>query len=65
MVGGADAQYITNRPLGANTFAVTPLQLESMAGLPLLHGVNERIKVNEIGRSIAFYYQLLTNLEDL
>jgi hypothetical protein len=31
--------------------------------MPRVHGVNERIKVDEIGPSIAFYYQLMTNLD--
>ena len=63
VVGGADAKYFAAKPLGVNTFTVTPLQLESAADMPRLHGVDERIQLSEIGRSISFYYQLMTNIE--
>jgi len=65
VVGGADAKYFAAKPMGINTYTVTPLQLESLADLPRLHGVNERIQLGEIGRSIGFYYQLITNIESL
>ncbi|EOW8143624.1 hypothetical protein ACO0SH_001659 [Vibrio parahaemolyticus] len=29
------------------------------------HGVNERIRVDEYGRSIGFFYQLMDNLDNL
>ncbi|RLQ20660.1 M20/M25/M40 family metallo-hydrolase [Seongchinamella sediminis] len=63
VVGGADAKYFAAKSLGVNTYTVTPLQLESVADMPRLHGVDERIQLKEIGRSIGFYYQLMTNLE--
>lgn len=65
VVGGGDAKYFASKPFGKNTCTITPLQLDSIEDMPRLHGVNERIKVNEIGRSIAFYDQLMTNLESL
>ena len=46
VVGGADAKYFAAKPMGINTYTVTPLQLESLADLPRLHGVNERIRNN-------------------
>ena len=65
VVGGADAKYFAAKPLGVNTYTVTPLQLESVADMPRLHGVDERIQLSEIGRSITFYYQLMSNIEAL
>ena len=65
VVGGADAKYFAAKPLGQNTFTITPLQLEGMSDMPRLHGVDERIQLSEIGRSIGFYYQLMTNIEEL
>lgn len=65
VVGGADAKYFAAKPLGVNTLTLTPLQLESITDLPRLHGVDERIQLSEIGRSTAFYYQLITNIEEM
>ena len=48
-----------------DVYTITGIQLESMEEFGGFHGVNERILVEEYGRSIAFFYQLMNNLEDL
>jgi len=46
-------------------YTITAIQLESTQELAGFHGVNERIRVDGHGRSIAFFYQMFGNLEEL
>ncbi|HGZ7314263.1 hypothetical protein ACXHQL_14405 [Vibrio parahaemolyticus] len=41
------------------------IQLENTTEFEGFHGVNERIRVDEYGRSIGFFYQLMDNLDNL
>ena len=65
VIGGSDSKHFQARPFAPNVYTITGIQLESMAEFGGFHGVNERILVDEYGRSIAFFYQLMNNLDDL
>lgn len=65
VIGGSDSKHFQARPFAPNVYTITGIQLESMAEFAGFHGVNERIKVDEYGKSIGFFYQLMNNLEDL
>ncbi|WOX04618.1 M20 family peptidase [Microbulbifer pacificus] len=65
VIGGSDSKHFQARPFAPNVYTITGIQLESMEEFGGFHGVNERILVDEYGRSIAFFYQLMNNLEEL
>lgn len=65
VIGGSDSKHFQARPFAPNVYTITAIQLESTAEFAGFHGVNERIKVDEYGKSIAFFYQLMGNLTDL
>lgn len=61
-IGGSDTKHFQARPFAPDTFAITALQLESQAEFAGFHGVNERILVEEYGKSIGFFYRIFDNL---
>jgi len=63
VIGGSDSKHFQAWPFAPNVYTITAIQLESVAEFAGFHGVNERILVKEYGRSIAFFYQLMSNLE--
>jgi len=65
VIGGSDSKHFQARPFAPDVYTITGLQLESMAEFAGFHGVNERIRVDEYGKTIAFFYQLMNNLESL
>ncbi|WP_066961672.1 M20 family peptidase [Microbulbifer sp. Q7] len=65
VIGGSDSKHFQARPFAPNVYTITGIQLESTKEFAGFHGVNERILVDEYGRSIAFFYQLMNNLEEL
>lgn len=65
VIGGSDSKHFQARPFAPDVYTFTAIQLESMAEFAGFHGVNERILVQEYGRSIGFFYQLMDNLESL
>jgi carboxypeptidase PM20D1 len=64
-IGGSDAKHFQARPFAPDTFTITALQLESQEEFAGFHGVNERILVNEYGRSIGFFYRIFENLNEM
>ncbi|HIF5877708.1 TPA: hypothetical protein ACX3FY_001813 [Vibrio parahaemolyticus] len=48
-----------------DVYTITAIQLENTTEFEGFHGVNERIRVDEYGRSIGFFYQLMDNLDNL
>lgn len=65
VIGGSDSKHFQARPFAPNVYTITGIQLESMKEFDGFHGVNERIRVDEYGRSITFFYQLMDNLNSL
>nr|WP_275078276.1 M20/M25/M40 family metallo-hydrolase [Microbulbifer mangrovi] len=65
VVGGSDSKHFQARPFAPNVYTITGIQLDSTKEFAGFHGVNERILVDEYGKSIAFFYQLMDNLDDL
>ena len=65
VIGGSDSKHFQARSFAPDVYTITGIQLESMEEFAGFHGVNERILVKEYGRTIAFFYQLFGNLEDL
>lgn len=65
VIGGSDSKHFQARPFAPNVYTITGIQLESTKEFAGFHGVNERILVDEYGKSIAFFYQLMDSLDDL
>lgn len=65
VIGGSDAKHFQARPFAPDVFTITGLQLESMKEFEGFHGVNERIRVDEYGKTIGFFYTVFGNLEEL
>ncbi len=65
VIGGSDSKHFQARPFAPDVFTITGIQLESIEEFAGFHGVNERILVDEYGRTIGFFYQVFGNLEDL
>lgn len=65
VIGGSDSKHFQAREFAPDVYTITALQLESVKEFEGFHGVNERILVEEYGRSIGFFYQLIDNLETL
>ncbi len=65
VIGGSDSKHFQARPFAPDVYTMTAIQLESTKEFEGFHGVNERILIDEYGRTIGFFYQLLNNLEGL
>ncbi|KHT39358.1 M20 family peptidase [Vibrio sinaloensis] len=65
VIGGSDSKHFQARDFAPDVYTITALQLESVKEFEGFHGVNERILVDEYGRSIGFFYKLMDNLENL
>jgi len=65
VIGGSDSKHFQARAFAPDVYTITGIQLESVAEFAGFHGVNERIRVAEYGRTIGFFYQLMGNLESL
>ncbi|MFA0441477.1 M20 family peptidase [Vibrio sp. 10N.222.51.C12] len=65
VIGGSDSKHFQAREFAPDVYTMTAIQLESVKEFEGFHGVNERILVEEYGRSIGFFYQLMDNLESL
>ncbi len=63
VMGGSDAKHFQARDFAPDVYTFTALQLESNEEFKGFHGVNERILVEEYGKSIGFFYTLLDNIE--
>ncbi len=65
VIGGSDSKHFQARPFAPDVYTITGVQLENIKEFEGFHGVNERIRVDEYGKSIGFFYQLMNNLEAL
>ncbi len=65
VVGGSDSKHFQSRPFAKDVYTITAIQLENTTEFEGFHGVNERILIDEYGRSIGFFYTLMDNLETL
>ncbi|WP_448214065.1 M20 family peptidase [Colwellia sp. MEBiC06753] len=65
VVGGSDSKHFQARSFAPDVFTITGIQLENTEEFKGFHGVNERILVEEYGKSIGFFYQIFSNLNDL
>lgn len=65
VIGGSDSKHFQARDFAPDVYTITGIQLENTKEFEGFHGVNERILVEEYGRSIGFFYTLMDNLEDL
>ncbi|MGI8543819.1 MAG: M20 family peptidase [Aridibacter sp.] len=59
-LGATDSRYFTQ--ISPNIYRFSPLKSNS-EDLKRLHGINERISVEDYSRGIGFYYNLIKNLE--
>lgn len=64
VIGGADAKYFA-ASIARNVYRFTAVRVESAADAARWHGVNERVLVKEFAKSIGFFHQLITNVEEL
>ncbi len=65
VIGGSDSKHFQAREFAPDVYTITAIQLENTKEFEGFHGVNERILVDEFGKSIGFYYQIFDNLEEL
>ncbi len=65
VIGGSDSKHFQARDFAPDVYTITAIQLENTTEFEGFHGVNERIRVDEYGRSIGFFYQLMDNLDYL
>ncbi|UES44533.1 M20 family peptidase [Roseibium aggregatum] len=65
VIGGSDSKHFQARPFAPDVFTITGIQLENAKEFEGFHGVNERIRVDEYGKTIGFFYQMMDNLDDL
>lgn len=65
VIGGSDSKHFQARPFAPDVFTITTIQLENTEEFKGFHGVNERILVDEYGKTIGFFYQIMENLETL
>ncbi|MDK3075564.1 M20 family peptidase [Sedimentitalea sp. JM2-8] len=65
VIGGSDSKHFQARLFAPDVYTITGIQLESMKEFEGFHGVNERILVDEYAKTIAFFYQIMENLDDL
>ena len=65
VVGGSDSKHFQARDFAPDVYTITAIQLENTEEFKGFHGVNERILVEEYGKSIGFFYQIFDNLESL
>lgn len=65
VVGGSDSKHFQARDFAPDVYTITAIQLENTEEFKGFHGVNERIKVDEYGKTIGFFYQIFDNLEEL
>lgn len=56
VLGGTDARHYTS--LSSNVYRFLPVMITS-ENLSMVHGTNERIKVDAYGQAIQFYYTYL------
>ncbi len=61
MIAGTDSKHFQN--LTHNIFRFSPIALPQKE-LDGFHGINERISLDNIQKSIRFYYQLILNMND-
>ena len=64
VIGGSDSKHCRARLFAPDTFTLTAVLLESSKEFEGFHGVNERLLLDEYGRTIGFFYTIFDNLEE-
>ncbi len=62
VIGGTDSKHY--QQIAAASFRILPMRLTA-ADLPRIHGIDERISIEDYGDMIRFYLQLIGNLSEL
>ena len=65
VVGGSDSKHFQARDFAPDVYTITAIQLENPEEYKGFHGVNERILVEEYGKTIGFFYTIFDNLDEL
>ena len=65
VVGGSDSKHFQARDFAPDVYTITAIQLENPEEYKGFHGVNERLLVEEYGKTIGFFYTIFDNLEEL
>lgn len=65
VIGGSDSKHFQARSFAPDVYTFTAIQLENMKEFEGFHGVNERLLVDEYAKTIAFFYQIMSNLDEL
>jgi len=63
--GGSDGKWFMTSDFDAPVYGFRAIQVENMEETKGFHGINERILVDEHGKTIGFFYQLFENLDQL
>jgi carboxypeptidase PM20D1 len=64
VIGGSDSKHFQARLFAPDTLDLTAVLLESLKEFEGFHGVNERLLVDEYGRTIGFFYTIFDNLQE-
>ncbi|SIN73251.1 M20 family peptidase [Algoriphagus halophilus] len=65
VIGGSDSKHFQARSFAPDVYTITGIQLENTEEFKGFHGVNERILVEEYGKTIGFFYTIFGNLDAL
>jgi len=63
--GGSDGKWFMTSDFDAPVYGFRAIQVENMEETKGFHGINERILVREHGKTIAYFFQLMSNLDAL
>lgn len=64
VIGGTDSKYFAST-IAKNVYRFSAVRVESAADTARWHGVNERVLVSEYARSVAFFHNLIQNVQAL
>lgn len=59
VVGGTDARYF--EPIADNVYRFVPIMLNGNEDADRIHGLNERVRIDDYVKGVQFYYQLMRN----
>ncbi|KAJ3285946.1 hypothetical protein HDU79_006939 [Rhizoclosmatium sp. JEL0117] len=59
MVGGTDTKHFLDLIDGGVAFRVSPFVMKNKQDLAGIHGVNEYISIDNVGREVEFYFRLV------
>lgn len=64
VIGGTDSKYF-HVSIAKNVYRFTALRVESMVDVGRIHGVNERVQVDEYANAIRFFHNFIGNAEEV